>query len=839
MLPEKPEKPYIAGNSVSDSQAFVGRADVLRKVLNVLRDPHQNAIVLFGQRRIGKTSVLRELEAKLPTDGYRPIFFDLQDKTQWPLERVLHTLAKEISYVLQPKDCQAPDLGADPETTFREVWLPKVLDTLPTETSLVLLFDEFDVLADPKDEQASTTFFPYLRHLLTIDLQRLNFVFVIGRKIDELNTLALSAFKGIDTHRVSLLNEEDTIQLIRLSEINQTLDWTNEAIDKIWQQTNGHPLLTQSLCAFVWDNIYVQDQDQLPTATMEDVEMALPKVLEKSLGALEWLWDGLGSAERVVISALASAGAKPISENELEDLLRESGVRVVIRELQNAPGLLQKWDLIEPVDGGYRFRVELLRRWVADYKPLSRVQEELDRIQSLADNLYQAGVGFYQVGKLDEAISILWQAINSNPNHGGASQLLAEILLAQNKVTEACDVLENLYEYQPSVARPRLVQALLALAQNSNNESEQLQFYERVLEFESEHPEAKNGLQTIWQQRGDHAYEKGNLDKALDAYRKAENNDKVTEIEENIRTQSYLPEWYLQAQSALQQGDKQKAQTFFAKIIAVDPEYKEVSRYLHVAVTNVDPKIIIDNSEKCEKKFNIVRYLFAASLLLLITVIVISFVSNAEKEQLTEELNQTKENNLRAQIDNEQKDVKIAQLTKELESVKECKLVDSSKNKLMAKLKDKLEKTNKEISQAATLNDKEKLQLKSREILLKNRIKHIQAHCMPPLLWELTEPYKFMLQLEHGDYMVIVETIKNKKQAQAQVEKIKLKHPEFYPYYFEKENEGIFFDGENWAIYVGGFYSQTASENLITRLNEDKKFNFRTDSYLIKPIILE
>ena len=410
MLPEKPEKPYIAGGSVSDNQAFVGRADVLREVLNVLRDPHQNAIVLFGQRRIGKTSVLRELEAKLPTDGYCPIFFDLQDKAQWPLERVLRTLAKEISYVLQPKDWQAPDLGADPETTFREVWLPKMLDTLPTETSLVLLFDEFDVLADPKDEQASTTFFPYLRHLLTIDLQRLNFVFVIGRKIDELNMLALSALKGIDTYRVSLLNKEDTIQLIRLSEVNQTLNWTSEAIDKIWQQTNGHPYLTQSLCAFVWDNIYDQAHDQLPIATMEDIEMALPNVLKKSL-----------------------------------------------------------------------------------------------------------------------------------------------------------------------------------------------RFYERVLELDAENSEAKNGLQTIWQQRGDHAYEKGDLDNALEAYRKADSDDKVTEIEKKIRTQTHLPEWYQPAQFALQQGDKQKAKTFFAKIIAIDPEYKEVSRYLHFAITNVDPNDSINVIQKLKK----------------------------------------------------------------------------------------------------------------------------------------------------------------------------------------------------------------------------------------------
>jgi AAA+ ATPase superfamily predicted ATPase len=60
---------WISGTHSKNSPAFVGRADVLREVLTVLRHHKHNAILLFGQRRIGKTSVLRELEAKLPTQG--------------------------------------------------------------------------------------------------------------------------------------------------------------------------------------------------------------------------------------------------------------------------------------------------------------------------------------------------------------------------------------------------------------------------------------------------------------------------------------------------------------------------------------------------------------------------------------------------------------------------------------------------------------------------------------------------------------------------------------------------------------------------------------------------
>ena len=84
-----PLNPYVAGNPVGDSPAFIGRADVLREVARVLRRSQDNAIVLFGQRRIGKTSILQHLAAQLPDEGpYRPVYFDLQDKAEWPLERL-------------------------------------------------------------------------------------------------------------------------------------------------------------------------------------------------------------------------------------------------------------------------------------------------------------------------------------------------------------------------------------------------------------------------------------------------------------------------------------------------------------------------------------------------------------------------------------------------------------------------------------------------------------------------------------------------------------------------------------------------------------------------------
>jgi tetratricopeptide (TPR) repeat protein len=494
---EIPKNPYFIGGSVGDGPAFVGRADILRDVLDVLRHDNQNAIVLHGQRRIGKTSVLKQLEARLPKEGdFLPVFFDLQDKSGWPLEKVLRKLADKINECLPNKI--NPDLGKEPEKNFRELYIPNILKELASEQSLVLFFDEFDVLAasDKIEQPASAAFFPYLRELLILNSQQLNFVFAIGRKIEDVNNIALSLFKDIFNKRVSLLEKDDTIKLIRLSETNKTLNWLKEAIETVWQQTHGHPYLTQCLCYCIWNMAYEPPSKQIPHITPENVIAAIPETLELSESAFEWLWDGLGYADRVVAVALAKS-TKPLTDTQIKQVLKENGLQIIFQELRDAPHILQKWDLIEPTEGGYCFRVELLRRWIADNKLLYQEQEELDRLDPEADKLYETAKNLYKRPNLDAAIDSLYQAININQRHVGAHLLLADIFIEKRQFEKAYEILELLYDYQPLAAREHLIEVLLILGRSSKNKEEQRKLYERVLEIEPEHGEAKRILQTI------------------------------------------------------------------------------------------------------------------------------------------------------------------------------------------------------------------------------------------------------------------------------------------------------------------------------------------------------
>ena len=531
-----PINPYITDNPVGDCAAFIGRTDILPETIQILNHAEKNTIVLYGQRCIGKTSVLQYLTAQLPTQGdYHPIYFDLHDKTAWDLEQLINELAKKIADALNQA---APDLGEQPEATFQDTWLPSILQEMPENAALILLFDEFDefkALEAPEAEQAGAAFFPYVRQLLDCNLQRLNFVFAGGRNIDDLDHFAISLFRGIPPiKRLSLLNQADTTQLVRLSEVNNTLKWPDEAVECVWRYTQGHPFFTQQICYQVWAQTHKNFSETLPTTTPADVENVVFDVLDASRYRMAWLWEGLPPAERVIASALAEAGPGILTDAALEEKLHESGIHIVIQELKDAPCTLEDWDLLDCSEEGYQFYVELIRRWIKENKPLRRVQAELDRIDPVAEKLFQSAMTLHKEAQLDLSIKQLREAIGLNPNHLGAHQLLADILLAQGQALEAKVLLEKLYNYQPLIARSRLIQALLALAQQTNDEAQQLEWYVKVLALEPNQPEATAKSREIWQQRGETALAKKDLKTALAIYKKLGVNKKVAEIEQKV-----------------------------------------------------------------------------------------------------------------------------------------------------------------------------------------------------------------------------------------------------------------------------------------------------------------
>ena len=65
--------PYIAGPPLRGRDQLFGRTRLLAEVRRELTNPAIPSVLLYGQRRIGKTSILRALEETLPEEAFLPV----------------------------------------------------------------------------------------------------------------------------------------------------------------------------------------------------------------------------------------------------------------------------------------------------------------------------------------------------------------------------------------------------------------------------------------------------------------------------------------------------------------------------------------------------------------------------------------------------------------------------------------------------------------------------------------------------------------------------------------------------------------------------------------------
>src|SRR5436190_269021 len=96
-----PSNPYIAGNPVTGIEMFFGRDDVFDFIRHSLTGLHRdNVIVLYGQRRTGKTSILYQMNRRLDS-SYMCIFVDLHGLAMDGLGGFLWELTDQITRTLR------------------------------------------------------------------------------------------------------------------------------------------------------------------------------------------------------------------------------------------------------------------------------------------------------------------------------------------------------------------------------------------------------------------------------------------------------------------------------------------------------------------------------------------------------------------------------------------------------------------------------------------------------------------------------------------------------------------------------------------------------------------
>ena len=519
---EKTSNPYII-TPLTGAVGFYGRDDIFRFVHNVLASPYQNVIVLYGQRRIGKTSLLHQLiTPRHVPPGFQPVYFDLQGRAEQRLSQVLYGLAREIARRLGFPPPRREEFGDDGEY-FQTRFLPQVFDRLG-QRRLLLLVDEFDVIGgEPWTREAAVeTLFPYLQDLI-MDEHRLAFVFVVGRRIDELPSRIKATFKSAQFKRLSLLARDDAIQLIT-EQAKDLLEYEPPAVERILSLTAGHPYFTQLICYELFDRCQRRGNSRVSAV---DVDAALEGAMELGMGGLAWFWDEFPPAERFILSAVAHVTDEGgvASQEQISRILQQHGVRLQGIELANAPDILVEWEIIRREGReNYRFVVEFLRQWIVRKHSLEGAKRELESASPRAIHLYEAARRAHREGDLSAAIEDYRRALAANPNHARAQLGLAQALYERGELAEAITEFEKAHMLDEASARDGLITARLALGKELEEEGrdeEAVVQYERLLALAPDDEDVQGRLLGIWRRRAETRLADGHFKEALAAYQRA------------------------------------------------------------------------------------------------------------------------------------------------------------------------------------------------------------------------------------------------------------------------------------------------------------------------------
>ncbi|MDH4110954.1 MAG: ATP-binding protein, partial [Gammaproteobacteria bacterium] len=264
--------PYVAGAPILEEDMFFGRQELVDRILQTI---HNNSLLIYGERRIGKTSIQHQLRKRLrelddPVYEFHPVYVDLQGT---PEERFFQTIAADIFEELAPVlDGLAPGRDLAGDYSYRDFVrdIHAVLKKLRSRTSkkvkLVLLIDEVDEVNayDPRINQKLRSLF---MKSFAENLAAVVSGVEIKKRWEQKGSPWYNFFEEIE---VAPLKPGDARELISRP-IRGMFRLDRGAAERIIAITGGKPYLIQKVCMSLVTRLHEQRRRRITVADVDAV----------------------------------------------------------------------------------------------------------------------------------------------------------------------------------------------------------------------------------------------------------------------------------------------------------------------------------------------------------------------------------------------------------------------------------------------------------------------------------------------------------------------------------------------------------------------------------------
>ena len=359
------ENPYVPGNPLElGDPLFVGRNDIVQKLGQALQQKHRPTFLLTGERRMGKSSILKQLPVLLGP-RYLPVFYDLQTPGMIASTAAFFAiLAAGIEKQLRNRGLPVQKLerGQLDEAQRQEEikvydlfeqWFAEVEQTLEqVNRMLILTFDEFEKLEEVEKRGAFNLnlLFNWFRSIIQ-NRSHLALLFSGAKMVGDMGRSWAGYFVNVERIKVSFLHATDARNLIVLP-IPHIFD--DEVVENITRITHRHPFLIQAMCKHI---IEILNDDSRDRATVEDVSAATQEVFE-SWAVYFWdLWDRSDQDQRIILQSLPAIQAATVDQMVERSGLNEQRVFLSLEKLQIR-------DLVLREGSVYQLAIPLLAQWI-------------------------------------------------------------------------------------------------------------------------------------------------------------------------------------------------------------------------------------------------------------------------------------------------------------------------------------------------------------------------------------------------------------------------------------------------------------------------------------------
>jgi hypothetical protein len=377
--------PYVAGNPVKGN-LFVGRDEILGELEELWLKPGQvDSLVLYGHRRMGKSSILQNLPNRLDPAANWVVDLNLQTVNRshtgsllFDLATKMHDEVKSRPQVPAPTSVHTTRLSLPEESAFIAnyqltftQWLNHLAPRM-TGRRFIIAIDEYELL---EEAMADGRLDPDLTRYLRGVIQSHDW-FVLA--LAGLYTLQEQCedywhplFASVKPRKVSFLSPEATRRLLTQPSDDFPLDYTVDTLDAIHALTNGQPylvqLIGQNLVAHYNCKVLDDERDPEHPLCLDDLDAVIssPGFFEDGLPYFKGVWAQAKDSPPGQHAILCTLTAGPA---DLDHLVELTGLARDV--VYAALSTLQEHDVIAiEAARDYSFTVELMRRWVAQRPP--------------------------------------------------------------------------------------------------------------------------------------------------------------------------------------------------------------------------------------------------------------------------------------------------------------------------------------------------------------------------------------------------------------------------------------------------------------------------------------